>query len=336
MKNKIGILGLLAGAAAMLSLNAQDASAQGAKVTLSLPAQSILFSPIYVAADQGFFTEQGLDLKTTVVAGPGTVSAVLSGSAEFGVIAGSVIVAAASRNQRLLIIGNTQDKFTTEMVLRKEAVDNLKLPADANDVTRAKALRNLTIAVDAVGGLPHSYLRYIAKRAGVDPETGITVTPMQPPSMVAALKQGTIDGMVFSQPFTLVAVNNGGVLWFSGVRGDFPETAPHAYNTVFSKADYCEKNADNCKKVMNAVNKALTFMKDKPDASLAAVRKVFPDMDPDLLAKSFEITVKAAQVKATVTDDMMKKTLAYTKTTGIINETANIPRFQELYTNKFN
>lgn len=336
MNKKIGILGLAAGAAAMLSICAKDASAQGAKVTLSLPAQSILFSPIYVAADQGYFTEQGLDLKTTVVAGPGTVSAVLSGSAEFGVIGGSVIVAAAAKNQRLLVIGNTQDKFTTEMVLRKEAVDKIKIAGDANDVTRAKGLRNLTIAVDAVGGLPHSYLRYIAKRAGVDPETGITVTPMQPPSMVAALKQGTIDGMVFSQPFTLVAVNNGGVLWFSGVRGDFPETAPHAYNTVFSKAEYCEKNSDNCQKVMNAVNKALTFMKEKPNAALASVRKVFPDMDAELLAKSFEMTVKVAQTKATVTDDMMKKTLAYTKTTGILSESADIPRFQELYTNKYN
>jgi NitT/TauT family transport system substrate-binding protein len=336
MKNKIGILGLVAGAAATLSLGIQDVAAQGAKVTLSLPAQSILFSPIYVAADQGYFTEQGLDLKTTVVAGPGTVSAVLSGSAEFGVIGGSVIVAAAAKNQRLLIIGNTQDKFTTEMVLRKEAVDKIKVAADANDVNRAKGLRNLTIAVDAVGGLPHSYLRYIAKRAGIDPETGITVTPMQPPSMVAALKQGTIDGMVFSQPFTLVAVNNGGVLWFSGVRGDFPETAPHAYNTVFSKADYCGKNSDNCQKVMNAVNKALTFMKEKPDAALASVRRIFPDMDPALLSKSFEMTVKVAQTKASVTDDMMKKTLAYTKTTGILNENADIPRFQELYTNKYN
>lgn len=336
MNKKIEILGLAAGVAAMLSIGAQDAGAQGARVTLSLPAQSILFSPIYVAADQGYFTEQGLDLKTTVVAGPGTVSAVLSGSAEFGVIGGSVIVAAAAKNQRLLVIGNTQDKFTTEMVLRKETADKIKIAADANDVTRAKGLRNLTIAVDAVGGLPHSYLRYIAKRAGVDPETGITVTPMQPPSMVAALKQGTIDGMVFSQPFTLVAVNNGGVLWFSGVRGDFPETAPHAYNTVFSKAEYCEKNSGNCQKVMNAVNKALTFMKEKPEVALGSVRKIFPDMDAELLARSFEMTVKVAQTKATVTDDMMKKTLAYTKTTGILSESADIPRFQELYTNKYN
>ena len=56
--------------------------AENKKVTLSQAFQSMLYLPLCVAIDEGFFTEQGLDL-TRETAGAPTValSAMISGSA---------------------------------------------------------------------------------------------------------------------------------------------------------------------------------------------------------------------------------------------------------------
>jgi NitT/TauT family transport system permease protein len=62
------------------------ALAENKKVTLSQAFQSMLYLPLYVAIDEGFFTQQGLDL-TKETAGAPTValSAVISGSAQFSI-----------------------------------------------------------------------------------------------------------------------------------------------------------------------------------------------------------------------------------------------------------
>jgi len=53
----------IARAAALISvLLVTPALAEGKKVTLSQAFQSMLYLPLYVAIDEGFFTQQGLDL----------------------------------------------------------------------------------------------------------------------------------------------------------------------------------------------------------------------------------------------------------------------------------
>jgi NitT/TauT family transport system substrate-binding protein len=73
-------------AALIFFLLAAPALAEGKKVTLSQAFQSMLYLPLYVAIDEGFFTQQGLDL-TKETAGAPTValSAVISGSAQFSI-----------------------------------------------------------------------------------------------------------------------------------------------------------------------------------------------------------------------------------------------------------
>ena len=76
----------VARAALVSILLATPALAENKKVVLSQAFQSMLYLPLYVAIDEGFFTQQGLDL-TKETAGAPTValSAVISGSAQFSI-----------------------------------------------------------------------------------------------------------------------------------------------------------------------------------------------------------------------------------------------------------
>ena len=98
----------VARAAALISvLLAAPALAEGKKVTLSQAFQSMLYLPLYVAIDEGFFTQQGLDF-TKETAGAPTValSAVISGSAQFSIHGPEWTAIAASKGAPVDIIAN--------------------------------------------------------------------------------------------------------------------------------------------------------------------------------------------------------------------------------------
>src|SRR3981189_1723835 len=88
-------------------LLATPALAENKKVTLSQAFQSMLYLPLYVAIDEGFFTAQGLDL-TKETAGAPTValSAVISGSAQFSIHGPEWTAIAASKGAPVNIIPN--------------------------------------------------------------------------------------------------------------------------------------------------------------------------------------------------------------------------------------
>ena len=91
--------GRLSAAALVLSLGASQALAQApVPTTIALPAQSLLFAPVYIAQEQGFFRDRGINAKIIYVAGPGVINAMLGKSADFTLISGGIQIAAAARS----------------------------------------------------------------------------------------------------------------------------------------------------------------------------------------------------------------------------------------------
>src|SRR6201994_4538535 len=119
-------------AAALITLlMATPALAEGKKVTLSQAFQSMLYLPLYVAIDEGFFTQQGLDL-TKETAGAPTValSAVISGSAQFSIHGPEWTAIAASKGAPVNIIANVVNGaavwIATAPDFKYESVKDLK------------------------------------------------------------------------------------------------------------------------------------------------------------------------------------------------------------------
>lgn len=222
---------------AMLAAAALTAGAQPAKVRLVLPAVSILFAPVYIAQDAGYFMEAGVETDVSQLAGPAALNALIGGSADLTSIAGLLQLRAAQRGQKTLAIAGLQENATTEVVLSAEAAQ--RLSAARTPVERARALKGLTLAVDAANGLPHAFLRYVARQAGIDADRDIRLVFVAPPGMDAALQKKEVDGFVFSSPFTLEAVRRGAQLWISGPRGDFPDLNPTTYNVLVARDGYC-------------------------------------------------------------------------------------------------
>jgi NitT/TauT family transport system substrate-binding protein len=305
-------------------------------VTLALPAQSLLFAPAYIAVERGLFREQGIDPKIIYVAGPGVIPALLGKSADFTLISGGIQIAAAARSQKLVAIANTQDRVTTDIIVRKAVADKLGTVSSASALDRVRALKGFTIGIDAVNGLPHSFLRYLARKAGMNPETDFTITALQPQAMVAAMKSGTIDAMAFSPPFSLTAIADGGVMWVSGPDVDLPEMKTFPYNVVLVRPDHCQAQVAICRGFVAALKKAIVLMQSDPVTSLASLGKTFDKMEPGALKQSFDIFAKYARPDLELTDDMYRNAVAFDRISGIIPEDAKVPPATELYSSAAN
>src|SRR3981189_1042678 len=107
-RRQMSLLTRIARATALtVILLATPASAENKKAVLSQAFQSMLYLPLYVAINEGFFTQQGLDL-TKETAGAPTValSAVISGSAQFSTHGPAWTAIAASKGAPVNIIAN--------------------------------------------------------------------------------------------------------------------------------------------------------------------------------------------------------------------------------------
>ena len=120
------------------------------------------------------------------VAGVGSTNAVISGSADFAQAGGSTLTRANARGQHLIAIANTVERNIVMITLRKELAPDFDPKAPLEN--RAQVLRGRTMGVGAIQANPHAYLRVVAARAGIDPES-IRVTAMEGNSMLAALKR---------------------------------------------------------------------------------------------------------------------------------------------------
>jgi len=334
MKKLFSLAGL---AVAALAAGAplQHAAAQDA--TLALPTVSLIFVPAYVAEEKGYWKSRGLNIKTMVIAGPGATNALLSGSADFSSTGPGPMFRAVAKGQKLQAIASTGDRFMLEIVLRGDVAAKLGVKPDADIESRARALKGLSFAVDSVNGYPHGYLRYIAARSGLNAEKDLVVSPMQPPSMLAALESKRVDAMAFGQPWTTQAMKQAGaVRWISNMAGDLPELNPFAYNLFVVRGDYCEKSAAICEKFVAGIKDALSFIQDHPAEALdIAKRRAAPQMEPQIVSDAWELLRPMLPRTPVISPASLKNAENFSVTAGLLDEKDRVKDWTALYTNRY-
>lgn len=331
------LLRVAALAIAPLAMALAPHAARAQDVTLALPAISFIFSPAYVAEEQGFWKSRGLNVKTVLIAGPGATNALLSGSADFTSTGPTPMFRAVARGQKLQAIASTADKFLMEIVLREDVAKKLDVSPTADLAARARALKGLSLGVDSVNGFGHGYLRYIAGRTGLDAEKDLVVSPLAPPSMLPALQARRVDGFVFSQPWTLQAVKQAGaVRWISNPAGDLPDLNPFAYNVFVVRGGWCEQNVATCEKFVAGLKDALKFIHDQPGPAMEIVRKrAAPQMDPALVAEAWALVKPALPRSPEISQPAMKAAENFGVIAGLLEEKERVTNWDAVFTNRY-
>ena len=244
-------------------LLAAPALADNKKVTLSQAFQSMLYLPLYVAIDEGFFAQQGLDL-TKETAGAPTValSAVISGSAQFSIHGPEWTAIAASKGAPVNIIANVVNGAAVWIA----AAPNVKFDS-IKDVKGQKVVTGLMPTTST------SLFMKLLKENGLDPKTDVDMIPVAIGSEPGPFVAKQADIAVMYEPGLDQAVAKGMkvVLGFPKLYG------PYAFSAVTARNDV---DPDLAQRVVNGMEMAMRFMRRNEAGTVEIAKKEFPTLDP--------------------------------------------------------
>lgn len=149
--------------------NAKDTSSTKANtpVVLNEVAHSIFYAPMYVAIEEGYFEEEGIDL--TLVTGFGadkTMTALLTGEADIGFMGSESTIYTYKEGASDYAVNFAQlTQRAGNFLVSREPIDDFKW-----DMLAGKEVLG-----GRAGGMPEMVFEYILKKNGLDPATDLSI-----------------------------------------------------------------------------------------------------------------------------------------------------------------
>jgi NitT/TauT family transport system substrate-binding protein len=322
-------------AAAAIALPATTHAQAPNEAIMAVPVSGLAFGLGYLADDLNLWEKHGIKVKTVQISGIGAMNAVIAGSADFTQSSGSAVTRAAARGQRLLGIVGTINRPSAQIALRKELAEAAGYDPKAPLAKRSQALRGLTIAVDAVNSVIHAYLRYIATKAGFNPEE-IRVAVMQPPNMLAAFQAKQIDGLTMAPPWVQGPIAAGtAVMIASGPDGDPQDLWPFANTMVATKPETCVKRRALCEAVGRTFRDAVAFLHDKPNEANAILKKRYPQLDDRQFALAMQDTRKITPRDLMLSPAGFENAERFNIEAGLLKPDEKLKSYDNLFTDEF-
>jgi NitT/TauT family transport system substrate-binding protein len=230
---------------------------------------SVFYAPQYVALSEGFFEEEGLNIELILTPGADKVTAaVLSGDVQIGF----------SGPEATIYVYNSGEKdyMVTFAGLTKRDGSFLVSRTKIDDFT-LDDLKGKYVIGGRKGGMPEMTFEWALKQNGIDPKADLTIdTSVAFAAMQGAFIGGTGDFVTLFEPVALQLEKQGYgyvVASIGNLGGEVPYTA---YN---ARKSYIEENPKVIEGFTKAINKALTFVKEKSNEEIAnSIYKFFPDL----------------------------------------------------------
>ncbi|MBO5282956.1 MAG: ABC transporter substrate-binding protein [Lachnospiraceae bacterium] len=260
-----GILavGLTAGMLAGCSSPARTAGSSDGltPVTLNEVAHSIFYAPMYVAIEEGYFEEEGLDV--TLVTGFGadkTMTAVLTGEADIGFMGSETTI--------YTYVGGTDDYVVNFAQLTQRA-GNFLVSREPIDDFSWDMLKGKEVLGGRAGGMPQMVFEYILRKNNMDPATDVQIDQsIDFGSTAAAFSGGDADFTVEFEPHATLLEQKGD----GYVVASLGEDSGYVPYTAFSaKKSYIEQNSATIQAFTNALQKGMNYVQTHSPEEIAEV-----------------------------------------------------------------
>jgi hypothetical protein len=322
-------------AAGMLGLLGGAARAETERATLALPVEGLNFLGYYIAQDLGIFKEQGLEIKSVVIAGVGSFNAVVAGSVEFSFSSGSSLTRAAAKGQRLLAIAQMNNLPVWDIVIRKDIAEAAHFNAEASLAERARILKGRTMSIAGANALDHAYLRIVTRLGGTDPDA-MTIAPMAPPEALAAFARKAIDGFVAGPPWPQrVEADGSGIAVAIGPNGEPSSLVPIASSLLMVRPQTCVERRALCAKMGRSMALAAKAVHERTNDVLAALTKRFDKIGEPVMKRSLDALVKAMPMVPKVDLVALKKADEINVEAGFMKASDLLSSYEGLSTDEY-
>ena len=229
------------------------------KITVSEVAHSVFYAPFYVAINEGYFEEEGLEINLILGNGANNVMAsLLSGDAQIGL---------AGAEATIYVYNQGQNDYAINFCQLTQRDGNFLVGREKQENFDWNELKGKSILGGRQGGMPVMVLEYALKQKGLlvgqDDESviekgGVNVrTDVQFAALAGAFTSGEGDYVTLFEPTaTLTEKANEGYILAS--LGEQTDLIP--YTNYFCNKSYMEKNEDVIQKFTNAIYKGVNYV----------------------------------------------------------------------------
>ncbi|MCD7836909.1 MAG: ABC transporter substrate-binding protein [Lachnospiraceae bacterium] len=249
------------------------------KVVLTEVAHSIFYAPMYVAIEEGYFDEEGIELELVNGFGADKVmTAVLSGDTDIGFM--------GSESSIYTYVGGTQDYVVNFAQLTQRAGNFLVARESIEDFSW-DMLRGKEVLGGRAGGMPEMVFEYILEKNGIDPENDLSIDQsIDFGSTAAAFSGGQGEFTVEFEPHATLLEQKGD----GYVVASLGEDSGYVPYTAFSaKKSYIEENPEIIQAFTNALQKGMNYVNSHtPEEIAEVIAPQFEETDIDTITAIVE------------------------------------------------
>ena len=233
------------------------------KVTLNEVAHSIFYAPQYVAIEEGYFKDEGLDL--TLVTGFGadkTMTAVISGEADIGFMGAEASVYAYQEGATDPVVNFAQlTQRAGNFLVAREKMPDFKW----------EDLKDKKVLGGRKGGMPEMVFEYILKQNHIDPASDLTIDQnIDFGSTAAAFAEEKAD-YDFTVEFEPGATNLEKQEKGYGVASLGTDSGYVPYTAVSAKKSYISQHPEIIQGFTNALQKGMNYVASHTPEEIAQV-----------------------------------------------------------------
>jgi NitT/TauT family transport system substrate-binding protein len=257
------------------SPTAASQPAPAERITVAYSAISAAHLPLWVAHDEGYFDQNGLNVEIVSIAGGSSpTAALLSGQIQFLQI--SVEAMQATLNGADLVY-----------IAAPSEIANFSLFAIPS-ITSGAELKGKKIGVTGVGTATYTAAKLALKSFGLSLDDVQVTSVNSVPAILAAMQSGAVDAGAISVPTTLQA-RKAGMHELVNVA-DLHIPFPNAWQTA-SRA-YLKSHPDVARRFTRSIVQAIGFMKKDPAGTQRVLAKYANITDLAVLDESYQSIAK--------------------------------------------
>ena len=241
--------------------------------------RSVFYAPQYVAINNGYFKENGIEIDLTTGQGADAVmTSVLSNQCDIGF---------AGPEASIYVYNEGKEDYTQVFAQMTKKDGSFLIARNKNDNFSWQDLKGKTVIPGRKGGVPYMTLEYVLRKNGIDPKKDVTLDDsIKFDLMAGAFTSGNADYVTLFEPTaSLTSKENKGYIVASvgEAAGEIPYTA------YFAKKSYINNNEDTIQKFTNSIYKGQKWVKEHTSKEIAeAIASFFPNTDIELLESAIQ------------------------------------------------
>lgn len=249
------------------------------KVRLQEVAHSIFYAPMYVALEEGYFEEEGLDVELKNGNGADKVmTAMIAGEADIGFMGPEATI---------YVYNEGNENYGVNFAQLTQRAGNFLVGRKADPDFKWSDLKGKTVIGGRAGGMPQMVFEYILKINGLDPATDVNIIQNIDFGVTAeAFVGGTGDYTVEFEPHatSVEKEGSGAVIASLGVDSGY---VPY---TCFSALEsYMNEHPDIIQSFVNGIQKGLDYVNSHSSEEIAKIiQPQFEETDFDTLKQIVE------------------------------------------------